>query len=365
MVRPPKSRDMCLRCKGARNLCGKPVCPILMKKSALIPMKKIILKSKKELQGASPPAFFVGRYGYPKVQVGPMIPPKEYEYGVDLSILDEPDGWYGKRLDDIINYRSILIRTTFKIPDVKRISLNSRLLDTSQEIVMAGRPVGTEVKLLKVPRLAKIQLDSHSQPFGPLGKVEKMMLTENPHVEKVVEKTVGDTDFKANKGMVKLYKDDQSVTKVQRLLSAGLLGIGKDRKLVPTRWSITAVDDTISKHLIDKIKYHQEVDKYLLFQSKYLGNNFKILIIPREWSFENLEVWISSLWKQDSNRKPIIMQDYENYHGRKKYASNVTGAYYAARLGVCEYLHKHRKQGAVIVFREVNEEYLVPLGVWV
>ena len=87
--------------------------------------------------------------------------------------------------------------------------------------------------------------------------------------------------------------------------------------------------------------------------------------MPREWRFENLEVWISSLWKPDGNKDPIIMQDYEPYEGRKNYASNVTGAYYAARLAVCEYLYKQRRQGAVLVLREVNEEYLVPLGVWV
>lgn len=365
MVRPPKSRDLCLRCKGARNLCGKARCPILMKKSAIMPMKKILLKNEKEMQGASPPAFFVGRYGYPKVSVGPMIPPHEANLDENISLLDEPDDWFGRSVDEIINYRTNLIRSTFKIPHVKNILINNRLLDISQEIVMSGKPVDTEVSFIKAPRVARIELDSHSQPFGPLGRVEKVVLTENPRVEKIVEKTVGDTDFKASNAMVELYKEDQSITKIQRILSAGLLGIGKNRKLVPTRWSITATDDTISKNLIEKIKFFSEVDKYLLFQDKYLGNNFKILIIPREWRFENLEVWISSLWMQETGRKPIIMADYEPFKGRKTYASNVTGAYYAARLGVCEYLYKIKKQGAVIVFREVNEDYIIPLGVWV
>ncbi|MHA1830580.1 MAG: Nre family DNA repair protein, partial [Candidatus Helarchaeota archaeon] len=75
MVRPPKSKELCLMCKGSRNLCGKPRCPILIKQASIIPIKKIILKSATELQGASPPAFFVGRFDYPKVQIGPMIPP--------------------------------------------------------------------------------------------------------------------------------------------------------------------------------------------------------------------------------------------------------------------------------------------------
>ena len=59
------------------------------------------------------------------------------------------------------------------------------------------------------------------------------------------------------------------------------------------------------------------------------------------------------------------MQDHEFYEGRKKYASNVTGAYYAARLGVSEYLKKIRKQSACMILREVSGGYLAPLGVWV
>ncbi|MHA1751300.1 MAG: Nre family DNA repair protein [Candidatus Helarchaeota archaeon] len=364
MVRPPKSKELCLMCKGSRNLCGKPRCPILIKQASIIPIKKIILKSATELQGASPPAFFVGRFDYPKVQIGPMIPPHNSGLDKNLQILDEPDMWFGKSFDEIVSYRSNLIRSCFTVSHVKRALTENKLLSISQEIVMAERPVETEVKFIKAPKLARIELDSHSQPFGPIGQVEQLIMSENPRINKVVEKTVGDTDLKASKGIINLYKEKQSVTKIQRILSAGLLGT-KERKLVPTRWSITATDDTISKYLIDKIKYFPEVDKYLLFQDKYLGNNFKILIMPREWRFENLEVWISSIWKQFKGTEPVIMQDYEPYEGRKNYASNVTGAYYAARLAVCEYLYKIKKQGSVLVLREVDEEYIVPLGVWV
>ena len=48
---------------------------------------------------------------------------------------------------------------------------------------------------------------------------------------------------------------------------------------------------------------------------------------------------------------------------RKKYASNVTGAYYANRLAACEYLEKIKKQASVVIMREIKEEYYAPLGV--
>ncbi|MHA1845932.1 MAG: Nre family DNA repair protein, partial [Promethearchaeota archaeon] len=50
---------------------------------------------------------------------------------------------------------------------------------------------------------------------------------------------------------------------------------------------------------------------------------------------------------------------------RKNYASNITGAYYAARKSVCEYLHSIKRQARVLIFREVSGGYVVPLGVWV
>ena len=59
------------------------------------------------------------------------------------------------------------------------------------------------------------------------------------------------------------------------------------------------------------------------------------------------------------------MTDFEFYRGRKSCASNITGAYYAARKAVCEYLFKLRRQARILIFREVSSGYVVPLGVWV
>src|SRR5687768_2188782 len=58
------------------------------------------------IDGASPPSVFVGRYGYPKVRVGPMIPPL---HG-DTSVLDSPETWAGKSIEEIANYRLALVR---------------------------------------------------------------------------------------------------------------------------------------------------------------------------------------------------------------------------------------------------------------
>ena len=41
------------------------------------------------ISGSSPPSVFVGSYGYPKVGVGPMVPPI---HG-DTSVFDIPEQW--------------------------------------------------------------------------------------------------------------------------------------------------------------------------------------------------------------------------------------------------------------------------------
>jgi hypothetical protein len=57
--------------------------------------------SSTSLSGATPPSIFVGRYGYPKVRVEPMVPPI---HG-DTTILDNPEMWIGKSIEEIVNYR--------------------------------------------------------------------------------------------------------------------------------------------------------------------------------------------------------------------------------------------------------------------
>ena len=64
------------------------------------------------VSGTSPPSVFVGSYNYPKVFVGPMVPPI---HG-NTELLDSPEKWKGKTLEEIINFRLNLVRGIQKIP---------------------------------------------------------------------------------------------------------------------------------------------------------------------------------------------------------------------------------------------------------
>jgi len=214
-------------------------------------------------------------------------------------------------------------------------------------------------------------------------------VVDNIKVHPKVDYVINDKDLKAEEAIFGyLYQTNLSGNEVKdprskevvtgsemhRLLSSGLLGIKRQRKLVPTRWSITAVDSIISKHLAQEIKKFPEINQYYTFQSQYLDNNFLILLIPGPWSYEMMEIWnANTIWTQNvpgvqtniEAKIPQIMQDHEMEHGRTKYADNITGAYYAARKEVTEFLYRIRSQARCVIFREVSNGYIVPLGVWV
>jgi len=240
----------------------------------------------------------------------------------------------------------------------------NKLLATGQEIAMAAKPVDAEAVLEKEPKI-RIEFDNHAQPMGPTAPVKKIFLASEPSIPRKVDSIVSDTDLKAEEGLADLYYNGFSVNYINRLLSSGLLGVSRDRKLVPTRWAITATDEVSSKLLVEKVKDYPQLGEYLIFKESYLDNHFIILMIPGAWSFEQLEAWYpGSAWLA-LGYEPVIVQDHEFYKGRKSYASKVAGAYYAARLAIAEYLSRVRRQASIIVFREVHPGYILPLGVWV
>ena len=147
------------------------------------------------------------------------------------------------------------------------------------------------------------------------------------------------------------------------MLSVGSFGIGKNRKLVPTRWSITATDDTLGKHLISEIKDYQSSDIKAYFGG-YLGNYFLILVFSDVWSYELFEMYAPDNFLNKSSDVKFTT-DYEFYDGRTMYAENTAGGYYASKLPILEELRKQKRQGTILALRFITSEYTVPLGVFV
>lgn len=349
----PKT-SLCTLCRGYKKLCRRGVCPILEKKRI---RESIAPLMKKEIFGASPSAFFVGDWNYPNVLVGPLVPP--VHEGTD--IFDLPEGWHGKDLDEIIRFRSLLVRSKefVKVTDAKN---PKGYLEKSQEIVMSKRPIDVELKLKKVPHFA-LEFSQFSAPTGPSEFVESFKISDNPKVSRAVDKIHSD-DIKASMGIPLLYDKNIEVSHISKLLSAGVLGEQKKRRLVPTRWSITATDDTLSKFHLGLVKTNPEINKYEVYYDEDVGNKFVVVLFPSMWCYEFLECWLPGSLFLDNSLDPSVISDYELFEGRKKYASLTAGAYYAARFSVTEHLYERRRQAAALVFMEVYPTYHTPIGVW-
>lgn len=356
LVKP--SPEVCVRCKG-RLWCG-PKCFILER----FERKKTIAEktASKDIQGPSPPGVFVSWTGYPKVTFSPMAP--AIEQSDDAWLIDDTDKWFGLPGEKIVSFRESLVRGNMKLK-VKDAAKPSYGLLEVQETLMAKKPVGVEMQLQSAPKSASLSFSDFHAPMGPQAELKKFSMTENPSVNPKIDKLVSDTGAKAMDAMVELYGSGVGVNQLHKILSAGMLGVKKNRKLVPTRFSITAIDSNLSEYFIDeKIKYYPQLQEIQLFHSNYLENYFYVLLAPREWSYELMEVYRPGASWNIESREPTFMADHEFYDGRTAYADNTAGGYYAVRIAVAEYLLKVQRQATAIVFREIGDSGLPSLGVW-
>ncbi len=346
--------SLCVACKGSRMLCGKTRCPVMVRVNSFI--RAVPLIKSLNINGASPPSVFVGRIGYPYVYAGPMVPPIHE----DTSLYDLPELWFGKTIDEIVSFRSMLIRGKYRV-HVRRIKEAGKIMDLTRELALASAATDVELALKKRPH-GFLVLNDDVQPFGPSAPIKDLRV-DSARWDHHVEKAYYDTDLKAKPAVLELYDKNVMVTRIQRAFSVGAFGVEKHRRLVPTRWSITAVDSMISKELMDKVKTFPLINEYHLFESSYLDNQFEVLMMPDVWSYEAIEAWYPGTVWNPSGKYVVMYGDWEGFDGRTTYA-DIGGCYYAARLAVCEYLMKERRQATVIVLREARPGYIMPVGVW-
>jgi hypothetical protein len=292
--------------------------------------------------------------GYPYVFAGPMVPPVHE----DTSLLDTPELWMPFDIKEIVQFRMQLVRGKQR---VKIDNLQGKLIDSIQELALSRSSADVEMSLLKKPR-AGILLDDEVQPMGPSAPLKEVRV--NPgRTEFKIEKAFSDTDLKAADALSYLYSEQIPLSTINRGLSAGLFGVHKRRKLVPTRWSITAVDSTLSLRLMEKVKRFPTINEYRLYEETHLDNRFLILMLPDAWSYECIEAWYPGTIWNPASKNILMFGDSEPYGGRTTYAS-IGGCYYAARLAVNENLMREGRQARVIILREAHPGYIMPVGVW-
>ncbi len=315
-----------------------------------------------ELSTSSPPSVFIGsKLKYPLVNVGILSPLERDE---NAWIYDDAEFWakndFGIR--DVINLRESLLNSRFQSKVTDPRSNTKKFVEMAQELALASKPVDLEIEL-KSKVGPGFKRDRVVMPQGMAGSLKKAKITGNVKIDQKLDKVMND-EIKAVEAVEFLYTNSFSEYTLSKILSVGVLGLKKDRKLVPTRWSITATDDMIGKKLLEKIRNYKWMENYEFFFGEFMGNCYLVMLFPNIFSYELFELYLpGSSWNPGKEVKAST--DMEDFYGRTNYASNTGGGYYAARLPILEYLESIKRQASVLAIRIELPSYWAALGVWV
>ncbi|MBR9680769.1 MAG: hypothetical protein GOU98_03005 [Candidatus Altiarchaeota archaeon] len=307
------SDKICTQCKG-KLMCGLSTCPLFRKFDSFRNLKKEIL-------APSPPNYMISWKGYPQVSIGP-----------NLSLSGIHKKPYDLKLEEFVTIRANELRTYQKAS-----------IRQSEETALSINPVDFDVKLKHIPnRLSPHGFNAYATSITP----------GDTKIPEKIYSVVDSFDIKAQDSILKLEK--YGFDYLVQILSTGNLGLKNQRKLVPTRWAITAVDSSLAKDLFLKIRNKDEIKNYELYKVNHWDNHFWIVLVPWGWGFEMLERW----------HEGDVIADFEYARLKKDYAKNITGAYYSARLEILRHLEKQKRQATCIVIRQIGNKYIYPVGVW-
>ncbi|MFH1787422.1 MAG: hypothetical protein ABH811_01380 [archaeon] len=319
------------------------------------------LKNVSRIDGVSPPSVFIGsQLKYPLMNVGILSPLEREE---NAWVYDDCKYWANNNfeINDVIGLRNSLLNSRFQ-SQAKDVRKNDKLLQIAKEIAVASKPVDVEIELNK-----KISVGGKKDRIvvsqGLKALLKKARITSNVKIHRKVDRVIND-EIKANEGIEFLYKNNFDEYVLSKILSVGVMGLKKNKRLVPTRWSITATDDNIGKFLLKQIRDYKWIENYELYFGDFMGNQYLILFFPNVWNYELFELYSpGSSW--NPTREMKASTDSESFYGRKNYASATAGGYYATRLGILEHLNKMKRQASVLVIRIESPGYWAALGVWV
>ncbi len=337
----------------------------IIKKISELGFKYKNLRNVSKLDSNSPPSVFIGsKLKYPLVNVGILSPLERDE---DAWVYDDAKYWANNdfQINDVLKLRDNLLNSRFQ-SNVYETRINSstgkNFVQIAQEIAVASKPVDIEIELKHRLNIGR-NTDRVLTPHGMRAGLKKAKITGNVKIHRQVDKVMND-EIKCVEGMEILYKKNFTEYTLSKILSVGVLGLKKNKRLVPTRWSITATDDSIGKFLLKKVRENKVIEDYELFFGEFLGNCYLLALLPDVWSYELFELYLpGSSWNPSSEIKAST--DFESYSGRKTYATSTAGGYYASRLPIIEYLNRIKRQATVIAIRIETPSYWAALGVWV
>ena len=205
-------------------------------------------------------------------------------------------------------------------------------------------------------------LDNVVQPFGPSARLENMQIGNSKYDQRV-ERAFYDRDLNATQAVRGLYRNGVLISKIQKAFSVGAFGVDKKRRFVPTRWSITAVDDILGKGLLSNTKYYPTINEWRVYDWDQLDNRWSILLMPLSWRYELIEAWYPNTAWNPMGRQ---IRSYHHMSSMKVERSTPRSGVVIMLpdLRINELLMAERRQAGAVIFREAHPGYIMPVGVW-
>jgi len=337
----------CAVCRDIARRCSLFKCPFYrdIVKSTLSRLGR-----ERTVFGPTPPTAIVGEWGYPRVYLGAGL---VFSPDIESSALESPSSWLSLSIESLLEMRLgiLLGRRRVSVMDARR---PSRVLEAVQESSASVKPVDIELRLSEGGLRYVPGFNVRAAPYGPAAKVEGVQIVGNISIPRQVYRVLEDPYVTSREAVKYLFTRGFDEYYLTRLLSSGLLGRHSDRLLVPTEWSITAVDEMLARIALMQVKRYRLISEFRVHSFSALHNTAHVVLTPTPWMFELLEGWV---------RSGEVYSDSEFWWGRRGYAENTGGAYYACRLPILRHLQGIRAMSGAIVFFEVDRGW-IPLGVW-
>jgi hypothetical protein len=278
-----------------------------------------------------------------------MVPPVHGETG----IMDMPEAWIhsGMSQEEILRYRMSLIRGKHRVAVTE---ISNPMVSRLQEIALSSGPVESDLIFSHAP--TGMQLSDLHTAYGPSAPIERLMI-EPGSWDRELGRVHDDTDLGAASAIIDLHQRGVPISRIQKALSVGTIGEGRRRRLVPTRWAITACDTTVADALLARVRQCPVIDTCRIFEYSSLYNRYKVLLVPTPWQYEWVEAFFHVIGQEE-----VIFADHEGHRPKKTY-STVGGCYYACKMAVLEALSRMQRQAGIVVLREAHHGYL-PMGVF-
>ncbi len=277
--------------------------------------------------------------------------------GAEAKSYDDPTGWWGVlSLDEIIRRRS------YQVASIIKVGVNDFEKLYEMELSPAAvslKPVDSEALLRKPPQ-PRLNFSAGVDPVGPSAPAESIKIVGNAKLPRELEKVIYD-DIPSLDAVPKLYREGVDIYTLIRAMSLGMIGKLRKRKLVPTRWAITAVDNLLINNMLKGLKDAPTIKSVEVYRSEYLGNKFTVILYPGPYGSEWIEVWFPlSLFANNSDR-PLVVYNRDNFKGK---TLTVDGGYDAARFALVEALARRGRVASAIIIREVLPSYYASIGNW-